>query len=185
MNDLDLQPEPAPATPVSPNKRKFSFRFPSTGHHDHDSKNERRNFSDEAQSITDLQVRHKSNNLESNPKNTNSKIYWSIVDTCKLDKNCLNNNDDYVDMSGNKLYKDLMLCGNNNNFIKSKSIHVSKLLSDWKITRKAKNMTVSDLYENVVSIKPRKRLDSSCLNQNFNNVTIFGNDEDDDGGIWL
>lgn len=54
MNDLDS--EPTPTTPVSPNKRKFSFRFPSASYHDHDSKNERRNFSDEAQSIPDLQV---------------------------------------------------------------------------------------------------------------------------------
>lgn len=54
MNDLDA--EVKSTTPVSPNKRKFSFRFPSTGHHDHDAKSERRNFSDEAQSIPDLQV---------------------------------------------------------------------------------------------------------------------------------
>lgn len=54
MNDLDA--EPASTTPVSPTKRKFSFRFPSASYHDHDSKNERRNYSDEAQSIPDLQV---------------------------------------------------------------------------------------------------------------------------------
>lgn len=56
MNDLDG--EPLPVTPASPNKRKFSFRFPQTsGNSEADaSKTERRNFSEEAQSIPDLQV---------------------------------------------------------------------------------------------------------------------------------
>lgn len=57
MNDLDG--ETLSATPVSPNKRKFSFRFPPTGGGSTEvdgSKAERRNFSEEAQSIPDLQV---------------------------------------------------------------------------------------------------------------------------------
>ncbi|XP_056634677.1 activated Cdc42 kinase-like isoform X2 [Diorhabda sublineata] len=44
---------PAPTTPASPNKKKFSFKFPSV--HDHDKHNERRNFSEEALSTSDLQ----------------------------------------------------------------------------------------------------------------------------------
>lgn len=46
---------PAPTTPASPNKKKFSFKFPSV--HDHDKHNERRNYSEEALSTSDLQVR--------------------------------------------------------------------------------------------------------------------------------
>lgn len=46
---------PVPTTPVSPNKRKFSFRFPSVG--EHEKNVERRNFSEEARSSPDLQVR--------------------------------------------------------------------------------------------------------------------------------
>ncbi|XP_008194423.1 activated Cdc42 kinase-like isoform X2 [Tribolium castaneum] len=44
---------PAPTTPASPNKKKFSFRFPSVG--EHDKNTERRNFSEEALSTSDLQ----------------------------------------------------------------------------------------------------------------------------------
>ncbi|XP_049821952.1 activated Cdc42 kinase-like isoform X2 [Aethina tumida] len=44
---------PAPVTPASPNKKKFSFKFPSV--HDHDKTVERRNFSEEALSTSDLQ----------------------------------------------------------------------------------------------------------------------------------
>lgn len=46
---------PAPTTPVSPNKRKFSFRFPSVG--EHEKNVEKRNFSEEARSSPDLQVK--------------------------------------------------------------------------------------------------------------------------------
>lgn len=46
---------PVPTTPVSPNKRKFSFRFPSVG--EHEKSVEKRNFSEEARSSPDLQVR--------------------------------------------------------------------------------------------------------------------------------
>lgn len=45
---------PAPTTPASPNKKKFSFKFPSV--HDHEKHHERRNFSEEALSTSDLQV---------------------------------------------------------------------------------------------------------------------------------
>jgi activated CDC42 kinase 1 len=44
---------PAPTTPASPSKKKFSFRFPSVG--EHDKNTERRNFSEEALSTSDLQ----------------------------------------------------------------------------------------------------------------------------------
>ncbi|CAG9859645.1 unnamed protein product [Phyllotreta striolata] len=44
---------PPPITPASPNKKKFSFKFPSV--HEHDKHNERRNFSEEALSTSDLQ----------------------------------------------------------------------------------------------------------------------------------
>lgn len=44
----------APTTPASPNKKKFSFKFPSV--HEHDKNHERRNFSEEALSTSDLQV---------------------------------------------------------------------------------------------------------------------------------
>ncbi|KAJ3654313.1 hypothetical protein Zmor_013508 [Zophobas morio] len=44
---------PAPTTPASPSKKKFSFRFPSVG--EHDKSTERRNFSEEALSTSDLQ----------------------------------------------------------------------------------------------------------------------------------
>lgn len=88
MNDLDS--EPPPVTPVSPNKRKFSFRFPSAGHHHDDTKTERRNFSDEAQSISDLQV---CNNRSS--EKSQIKIYYSLTDLTKITNEC-----DYVDMTG-------------------------------------------------------------------------------------
>lgn len=45
---------PAPTTPASPNKKKFSFRFPSVG--EHEKGVERRNFSEEALSTSNLQV---------------------------------------------------------------------------------------------------------------------------------
>lgn len=48
---------PAPTTPVSPNKRKFSFRFPSVS--EHEKNVEKRNFSEEARSSPDLQVRER------------------------------------------------------------------------------------------------------------------------------
>ncbi|KAL3281586.1 hypothetical protein HHI36_004793 [Cryptolaemus montrouzieri] len=44
---------PAPSTPASPNKKKFSFRFPSVT--DSDKHVEKRNFSEEALSTSDLQ----------------------------------------------------------------------------------------------------------------------------------
>lgn len=44
----------APTTPASPNKKKFSFKFPSV--HEHEKSHERRNFSEEALSTSDLQV---------------------------------------------------------------------------------------------------------------------------------
>ncbi|CAH1969065.1 unnamed protein product [Acanthoscelides obtectus] len=44
---------PAPQTPASPNKKKFSFRFPSV--HEHEKHTERRNFSEDALSSSDLQ----------------------------------------------------------------------------------------------------------------------------------
>ncbi|XP_050513101.1 activated Cdc42 kinase-like isoform X2 [Diabrotica virgifera virgifera] len=44
---------PVPTTPASPTKKKFSFKFPSV--HDHEKHNERRNFSEEALSTSDLQ----------------------------------------------------------------------------------------------------------------------------------
>ncbi|XP_045470337.1 activated Cdc42 kinase-like isoform X2 [Harmonia axyridis] len=44
---------PAPTTPASPNKKKFSFRFPSVS--DSDKHVEKRNFSEEALSTSDLQ----------------------------------------------------------------------------------------------------------------------------------
>ncbi|XP_023030050.2 activated Cdc42 kinase-like isoform X1 [Leptinotarsa decemlineata] len=44
---------PTPTTPASPNKKKFSFKFPSV--HEHDKHAERRNFSEEALSTSDLQ----------------------------------------------------------------------------------------------------------------------------------
>ncbi|KAK9879558.1 hypothetical protein WA026_006628 [Henosepilachna vigintioctopunctata] len=44
---------PAPTTPASPNKKKFSFRFPSVA--DPDKHVEKRNFSEEALSTSDLQ----------------------------------------------------------------------------------------------------------------------------------
>lgn len=102
MNDLDT--EPPPVTPVSPNKRKFSFRFPNTGHHDHDSKTERRNFSDEAQSISDLQVCDDvvvENIVYDKNNNEPEKIYCSIIE-CKKTLTENDNRDDYVDMTGKK-----------------------------------------------------------------------------------
>ncbi|GLV41663.1 Activated Cdc42 kinase-like [Carabus blaptoides fortunei] len=74
MNDLDA--EVKSTTPVSPNKRKFSFRFPSAGHHEHDAKSERRNFSDEAQSIPDLQ---------STLTEEAQQAYESLIDAPALD----------------------------------------------------------------------------------------------------
>lgn len=158
MNDLD-QPEPAPTTPVSPNKRKFSFRFPSAGHHDHDAKNERRNFSDEAQSITDLQVCE---------KQCNDKLDHFIY--CKMkelhnpqntEKSHLNNESLYVDMSGNKAFK----------YKKAKiktsvpninTCHVSKLINSKNLTL-YRSQTVNNFYVNVATIHPRKRFES-CPN---------------------
>lgn len=51
----EMTAPPAPVTPSSPNKRKFSFRFPSVT--EHEKPMERRNFSEEAHSTPDLQVR--------------------------------------------------------------------------------------------------------------------------------
>ncbi|KAJ8929303.1 hypothetical protein NQ314_018010 [Rhamnusium bicolor] len=44
---------PVPTTPASPNKKKFSFKFPSV--HEQEKHSERRNFSEEALSTSDLQ----------------------------------------------------------------------------------------------------------------------------------
>ncbi|XP_023312279.1 tyrosine-protein kinase PR2 isoform X2 [Anoplophora glabripennis] len=44
---------PVPTTPASPSKKKFSFKFPSV--HEQDKHSERRNFSEEALSTSDLQ----------------------------------------------------------------------------------------------------------------------------------
>lgn len=172
MNDLDS--EPPPVTPVSPNKRKFSFRFPSVGHHDHDSKNERRNFSDEAQSISDLQVRldkdpqhieHNANEIHesfhdidqpSQPHTEQNviKIYHSIQDLCKIDTSKIDEGD-YVDMSGKRFVSEDV----NKNILKAPIAgQLPKILQGYKSNKISRFKSEGNLK--VLDFRDKKRNDS-------------------------
>lgn len=199
MNDLDT--EPAPVTPVSPNKRKFSFRFPSAGHHEHDSKNERRNFSDEAQSITDIQVCDVESTDYSKNSNENEKIYCCVKEISDSSINLINNNNnnDYVDMSGNKKLSTSLTDLNKN---KHKTFNLSKFFLNCRNSKK-RSISTSEcaVYDNVVNSENSnislKRLDScpskvSCAktyksidNLSFNYYTDPTDDNYVNKGVWI
>lgn len=168
MNDLDS--EPAPTTPVSPNKRKFSFRFPSASYHDHDSKNERRNFSDEAQSIPDLQVC----DSKTNQYQHDSAVVVHNNTTCNTESGILDqlhNHSQEVDNDAtNNIVKDNLKINFGNELKLSENIY-SESTENISTNCNAQNDDEEKLKSNTSITKTSTKSDSS-IRVNNNDKTL-------------